>query len=76
MNWLREAIEDSSTGLASSKRVGLLLATFALSLSVVILAVAALFKVDTAAALAAVAIPLAGLNGYSYVGALNAENKK
>lgn len=75
MNWLRQAINDPNSGAASSKRVGLLLATFALSLAVVILAVAALLRIDVAAALTAVAIPLAGLNGYSYVQGIAQEKK-
>lgn len=76
MNWLREAINDSKTGLASSKRLGLLIATIAMSVSVLILAVAALFGQDTSVALGAVCVPLAGLNGYSYVNAKVMEQKR
>lgn len=45
----------------------MLIATFALALSVVILSVAALFGYEVALALGAVSVPLAGLGGYSYV---------
>lgn len=76
MNWLREAINDPNSKMASSKRVGLLFATFALSISVLMLSVAALFGYDVAMALTAVAVPLAGLNGYSYVGGIAAEKKQ
>lgn len=74
MPWLRDAI-NAPDGQASSKRIGLLLATSALSLAVLLLAVAALLGRDVAAALAAVAVPLSGLNGYSYVGGISAERK-
>ena len=67
MAWLREAINDSRTQKASSKRVVMLLAGAAMSLAVVILAYAALFGYEVAAALGAVCVPLAGMSGYSYV---------
>lgn len=67
MNWLREAINDSKTGKASSKRVVMLMAGLAMSCAVVILSAAALFGYEVAAALAAVCAPLAGMAGYSYV---------
>jgi hypothetical protein len=54
----------------------MLLATFALALAVDLLAVAAMYGREVAAAIAAVAVPLAGLGGYSYVGGKTAENKK
>lgn len=73
MNWLRKAINDNSTGLPSTKRIGLLCATFALSVAVLILSAAFFYGHDTSVALGAVAVPLAGLNGYSYVGGLKQE---
>ena len=73
MNWLREAVSDPATGRLSSKRVGLLLATLALSLSVVMLSIAQILGHDAALALGAVAVPLAGLNGYSYVRGIHAD---
>jgi len=73
MNWLREAINDSKTKQASSKRVVMLMAGFAMSVAVVILSVAAMFGADVAGALTAVSIPLAGLSGYSYVNGKIAE---
>ncbi|MCG2585524.1 hypothetical protein [Massilia sp. TS11] len=76
MNWLRESISDGRTGRASSKRVAMLLATLALALAVVILAAAAVFGRDVAAAIAAVAVPLAGIGGGAYVGGKSAERRR
>jgi hypothetical protein len=75
MNFLREAINDPS-GRSSSKRLGLLLATFALSLSIVMLSIAQILGYDAALALGAVAVPLAGLNGYSYVRGIHADKQE
>ena len=73
MNWLREAINDSTTGKASSKRIAMLAGAAAMSLAVVVLSAASLFGFDVAAALWAVTAPLAGLGGYSYVNGKIAE---
>lgn len=74
MNWLREAISDSQTKRVSSKRVAMLMATTALSVSVIALSIAALmFGYDVALELGAVSVPLAGLGGYSYVNGKGAE---
>ena len=73
MNWLREAINDSATGKASSKRIAMLAGAVSMSLAVVVLSAASLFGYDVAAALWAVTVPLAGLGGYSYVNGKNAE---
>ncbi len=73
MSWLREAVTDRYHNCVSSKRVTLLLATFALALSVVLLSVAACLGRDVGVALGAVAVPLAGLGGWSYVGGKGAE---
>lgn len=67
MNWLREVLSDPKYHQLSSKRLAMLIATFSLALSVVILSVAALFGYEVALALGAVSVPLAGLGGYSYV---------
>ena len=75
MNWLREAINDSATGKASSKRIAMLAGAVSMSLAVVVLSAASLFGYDVAAALWAVTVPLAGLGGYSYVNGKVAENK-
>ena len=75
MNWLREAINDSATGKASSKRIAMLAGAVSMSLAVVVLSAASLFGYDVAAALWAVTVPLAGLGGYSYVNGKIAENK-
>lgn len=73
MNWLREAINDSQTGKASSKRIAMLAGAVSMSLAVVVLSAASLFGCDVAAALWAVTVPLAGLGGYSYVNGKIAE---
>ena len=75
-SWLRESIEDSQTQRASAKRVAMLLATTALAVAVVILAAAALYGREVAVALGAVAVPLAGLGGYSYVNGKSAEARR
>lgn len=67
MIWLRECINDSKTQKASSKRVLMLVAGFAMSVSVVLLSIAALYGHGVSAELASVCIPLAGLAGYNYV---------
>ena len=73
MGWLREAINDSHTGKASSKRIAMLAGAASMSLAVVVLSAASLFGYDVAAALWAVTVPLAGLGGYSYVNGKMAE---
>ena len=73
MNWLRDAINDSATGKASSKRIAMLAGAVSMSLAVVVLSAASLFGYDVAAALWAVTVPLAGLGGYSYVNGKIAE---
>ena len=73
MNWLREAINDSATGKASSNRIAMLAGAVSMSLAVVVLSAASLFGYDVAAALWAVTVPLAGLGGYSYVNGKIAE---
>lgn len=75
MNWLREAINDGTTGRASSKRVVMLLAGLAMSVAIVLLSMAALAGHSVAGELAAVSMPLAGMSGYAYVGGKVAEAK-
>jgi len=67
MSWLREALSDSATQRVSAKRLAMLLATLSMSISEVVLAIAALYGRNVDMALAAVSVPLAGLGGYSYV---------
>lgn len=73
-NWLHQTVCDTS-GQPSVKRVGLLVATTAMAVAVIVLAVSHLLGHDAAAALGAVCVPLAGMNGYSYVGGLQQEKK-
>lgn len=75
MTWLRETISDGKTGRASSKRVVMLMAGTSFALSVVILSLAACFGMEVAAAISAVAVPLAGLAGYGYVNGKLAERQ-
>lgn len=67
MSWLREAATDSNTSKVSSKRVCMLTACFTLSLSTLMLTIAACFKVEVSAGLGIVAVPLAGLGGFTYI---------
>lgn len=74
--WLREAISDSRTGKATTKRIVMLIAAVAMSISIIILAVAALYDNEVGLALASVATPLAGMAGYGYVRGKVAEGKR
>ena len=77
MNWLREAINDSKTGQASSKRIiAMLSGAGSMSVAVILLSTASLFGYEVANALWAVTIPLAGLGGYSYVNGKIAEAQR
>ena len=67
MNWMREAINDSKTGTASSKRIAMLSGAISMSIAVIVLSVAAWFGYETYLELGAVSVPLAGLAGYNYV---------
>ena len=76
MNWIREAINDSTTGKASSKRIAMLSGAGSMSVAVILLSAASLFGYEVANALWAVTIPLAGLGGYSYVNGKIAEAQR
>lgn len=77
MNLIREAVNDSRTGKASSKRIIALMGAMALSFATIILAVAAMFGgKDVANALWAVSTPLALLGGVNYVGGKLAEAQR
>ncbi len=67
MNWLREAITDSTTKAVSSKRVNMLLASVSLGAAIIILALAAYIGRQVDFAIGAVSASLAGLGGYGYV---------
>ena len=75
MTWMREAITDSRSGKASSKRIIALLGALALAFATVILAIAAVFGQDVANALWAASGPLAALGGTNYVGGKLAEKR-
>lgn len=76
MGWLRETINNSQTGLASSKRLSLLVATGAMSVTAILLGVAALMGYSVGVELGAVCVPLAGLSGYGYVNGKQMEERK
>ena len=69
MSFLREAVSDSSTGKVSVKRLCMLIACVCMSFSAILLACGVFVPVDTAAALGAVCVPLAGMCGYGYTNA-------
>lgn len=73
IKFLAAALSDGTTGTASTKRLVLFLAGFAMSVATVVLAVAAARGHDVSAALWAVTTPLAGIATGSYVGGKFAE---
>lgn len=75
MSWLIDAIRDGKTGSTSTKRIVMLMAGGAMSVSVVVLAFAAWFGHDVALSLGAVSAPLAGMSGYGYVNGKQAEKE-
>lgn len=77
MRWLASFFEDfTSPGHASAKRLVFIVGGFALSISTVILSIAACTGAEVSAALLAVTGPLAGMAGYGYVGGKKAEQAK
>lgn len=76
MSWIREAISDSSSGRASSKRIAMLSGAVSMSITVILLGVAAMLGYSVGVELGAVCVPLAGLGGYSYVQGKIAERAK
>jgi len=69
MSFLREAVSDSTTGKVSVKRLCMLIACVCMSICAILLACGVFVPVDTAAALGAVCVPLAGMCGYGYTNA-------
>ena len=68
LNWLKEAITDSTTGKVSAKRVVLLQASTALAITIIVLGAAAFVKgMDVSMMITAASVPLCTLAGYSYV---------
>lgn len=76
MNWLREAISDGRSGMASTKRIVMLMAGWSLSVSTLILAVAAYHGKDVNSPLVVFGGALASLAGASYVWAKHIEAKR
>lgn len=73
---LVQAMQDNKTGLGSSKRVNTVIATTAMSIAVVILAIGGMQGHDVAIAITGVSASLAGMCGYSYVGGKSVEQKR
>lgn len=73
LHWWQGFFEDGHSGSRSAKRLVMVMAATSLSISVVLLSIAQLFGYDTALALGAVSVPLAGLGGYGYVHGKKAE---
>lgn len=67
MSWLREAISDSRTGLASSKRVAMVFASLTLCLCTIMLTMIVFWKVEVVPVLVAFGTALAGMAGAGYV---------
>lgn len=63
----RQAINDNDTGLASSTRIAILIASSTLGFSTFVLTFAVWFKPELVPALSVVAGGLAGMSGASYV---------
>jgi hypothetical protein len=63
----RQAINDNETGLASSTRIAILIASSTLGFSTCVLTFAVLWKPELVPALSVVAGGLAGMSGASYV---------
>jgi len=64
---LTQALQDNASNRGSSKRVNTVMATAAMSVSIVILAAAATMGHDVALAITGVSASLAGMCGYNYV---------
>lgn len=63
----RQALQENSTNRGSSKRVNTVIATLAMSLSTVLLAIGGMMGHDVAFAITGVSASLAGMCGYNYV---------
>jgi hypothetical protein len=67
MTWLREAINDDKTGLASSTRIAVLSATWTLCITTLSLTVAVWVKPELASVLTVCVSALATMAGGSYI---------
>lgn len=76
MSWLREAINDGRTGLASTKRVVMLVSGLTMSACTLLLTIAAFFDVAVVPALSVFGGALSGLAGAGYVGGKFAEARR
>lgn len=76
MKWLREAISDGRTGLASTKRVVMLTAGLTMSLCTLVLTIASFFVDYVIPALTVFGGALAAQAGAGYVGGKFAEVKR
>jgi hypothetical protein len=76
MNWLREAINDSKTGLASTKRINVLMAGATLSICTLILTAIVYWRVEVVPALIVFGGSLSAMAGAGYVMGKGQEQKR
>ena len=67
MKWLREAINEGTTGQASASRITMLLAAITLCLSTLSLTVASFWRIELVPALTAFGSVLGTMGGAAYV---------
>ena len=68
-----EAMQDGRSGRGSSKRVNTVIATLAMSASIILLAIGGMNGHEVSLAITGVSASLAGMCGYSYVGGKQVE---
>ena len=73
MTWLREAINDSKSGLASSKRITMLMAALTLSISTLIQSVMVFWRPEIVPSLTTFGLTLGAMAGSGYVFGKQAE---
>lgn len=76
MRIIAEALQDGRTKRYSAKRLAMLMACLSMSVSLIILALAAYHGRVVDVALSGLAASLAGLGGWTYVGGKSAEAKR
>lgn len=76
MNWLREAINDNKSGLASTKRISMLMASTTLSVCTLLLTIAIYRGFDVQNVLIVFGGSLASMAGAGYVFGKGQEQKR
>ena len=64
---LAQSLQENASGRGSSKRINATVATVAMSLAIILLAVGGMLGHDVALAITGVSASLAGMCGYNYV---------